>query len=290
MDDRWRRKTVGLQSGASAENAQPLLSPLYYVSRALEPYGEMSEPADPEALKAALDQGLSMLVLADIGVLPAETAGSGSPVGGERRRAGALRGAAPCRRTGQPHPGAAARGRTLAGQRTQLGDAAGHAGLPRNQSFCRSCHRSRRAQSPARSWRNPTPNSPTRSGRPRGRHAAGHRRREGKGTVVLFHVTANADWSNLPLSGLFVEMLRRIVDLAPAAGGGTAVRSRRRRCAAGLRTLPQRSTVSATSATPARHPPIPAAQIDSVKASPGTPAGLYRRGGQERAINIMRVG
>ena len=36
--------------------------------------------------------------------------------------------------------------------------------------------------------------------------------------------------------------------------------------------------------------PIPAAQIDSVKASPGTPAGLYRRGGQERAINIMRAG
>ena len=31
----------------------------------------------------------------------------------------------------------------------------------------------------------------------------------GAGRVVLFHVTANADWSNLPLSGLFVEMLRR---------------------------------------------------------------------------------
>ena len=27
----------------------------------------------------------------------------------------------------------------------------------------------------------------------------------GAGRVVLFHVTANADWSNLPLSGLFVE-------------------------------------------------------------------------------------
>ena len=30
MDDRWRRKTIGLQSGTSAEIAQPLLSPLYY--------------------------------------------------------------------------------------------------------------------------------------------------------------------------------------------------------------------------------------------------------------------
>ena len=28
--------------------------------------------------------------------------------------------------------------------------------------------------------------------------------------MVLFHVTANAEWSNLPLSGLFVDMLRRL--------------------------------------------------------------------------------
>ena len=36
----------------------------------------------------------------------------------------------------------------------------------------------------------------------------------GAGRVVLFHVTANADWSNLPLSGLFVDMLRRLVALS----------------------------------------------------------------------------
>ncbi len=32
----------------------------------------------------------------------------------------------------------------------------------------------------------------------------------GKGRVVLFHVTANAEWSSLPLSGLFVQMLERL--------------------------------------------------------------------------------
>ncbi|MDE0524593.1 MAG: DUF4159 domain-containing protein [Boseongicola sp.] len=36
------------------------------------------------------------------------------------------------------------------------------------------------------------------------------RKRLGNGQVVLFHVTANADWSNLPLSGLFVQMLERL--------------------------------------------------------------------------------
>ena len=33
----------------------------------------------------------------------------------------------------------------------------------------------------------------------------------GEGWVVLVHTTSNAAWSNLALSGLFVEMLERIV-------------------------------------------------------------------------------
>ena len=41
--------------------------------------------------------------------------------------------------------------------------------------------------------------------------------RRGKGLIVLFHVTADTTWSNLPLSGLFVDMLRKIVALAGQA-------------------------------------------------------------------------
>ena len=36
----------------------------------------------------------------------------------------------------------------------------------------------------------------------------------GKGWSILFHCTANTEWSNLPISGLFVEMLRRILKLS----------------------------------------------------------------------------
>lgn len=36
------------------------------------------------------------------------------------------------------------------------------------------------------------------------------RKELGQGQVVLFHVTANAEWSSLPLSGLFVQMLERL--------------------------------------------------------------------------------
>jgi hypothetical protein len=36
------------------------------------------------------------------------------------------------------------------------------------------------------------------------------RKSVGQGQVVLFHVTATAEWSSLPLSGLFVEMMERL--------------------------------------------------------------------------------
>ncbi len=56
-------------------------------------------------------------------------------------------------------------------------------------------------------------------------------RKFGEGQIILFHVTANSDWSNLPLSGLFVEMLRRISALGSgvADGGGDRRRQRGRR-------------------------------------------------------------
>ena len=66
-----------------------------------------------------------------------------------------------------------------------------------------------------------------------------HRRAARQGLVVLFHVTADTTWSNLPLSGLFVDMLRRISALAGAARRrhGQGGRRRRRPVAAPLRTL-----------------------------------------------------
>ncbi len=36
------------------------------------------------------------------------------------------------------------------------------------------------------------------------------RKKLGNGQIVLFHIAANAEWSTLPLSGLFVEMLERL--------------------------------------------------------------------------------
>jgi hypothetical protein len=54
-------------------------------------------------------------------------------------------------------------------------------------------------------------------------------RRQGQGWIILFHTSASPGWSTLPLSGLYVDMLRRLLALA----GGAPAES-----LAGLTTLP----------------------------------------------------
>jgi hypothetical protein len=46
--------------------------------------------------------------------------------------------------------------------------------------------------------------------------------RKGKGMIVLFHVTADTKWSDLPLSGAFVDMLKRVVGISGAAASTEA--------------------------------------------------------------------
>ena len=59
----------------------------------------------------------------------------------------------------------------------------------------------------------------------------------GKGLVSLFHVSADMRWSDLPMSGTFVEMLRRVVDMSgytakpgPGRRGARRAPRRWRRC------------------------------------------------------------
>jgi len=46
------------------------------------------------------------------------------------------------------------------------------------------------------------------------------RKKHGQGQIVLFHVTANAEWSNLPLSGLFMQMMQRLSVVRRAGDAG----------------------------------------------------------------------
>src|SRR5690606_39368769 len=74
LDENARRRRVGLISRAEAGAAQPLLSPLYYIRRALEPFSDLIEPASTdlaEAIPQILEQRPAIVVLADVGTLPA---------------------------------------------------------------------------------------------------------------------------------------------------------------------------------------------------------------------------
>ncbi|HHI82010.1 MAG TPA: LytTR family transcriptional regulator, partial [Rhizobiales bacterium] len=78
LDDRWRRKVVGVIAGPSSELAQPLLSPLYYVTRALEPSAALRTASEKTPVTKLIDDGISMLVLADVGAIaPADRAAIG---------------------------------------------------------------------------------------------------------------------------------------------------------------------------------------------------------------------
>ena len=61
MDERWRRRPVGIVSGDASE--QPLLSSIYYLERALGPFAETRRGNVSELL----EREISMIVLADIG-------------------------------------------------------------------------------------------------------------------------------------------------------------------------------------------------------------------------------
>ena len=105
---------------------------------------------------------------------------------------------------------------------------------------------------------------------------------EGLGRLVLFHVTAGPDWSNLPVGGLYVEMLRRILPLA--------------------RATPNRAQESSADWVPERilngfgrleTPPIEAATISdkdfaSTQITAQTLPGLYRQGARRQALNTVK--
>jgi hypothetical protein len=101
---------------------------------------------------------------------------------------------------------------------------------------------------------------------------------KGAGRVVLFHVTANADWSNLPLSGLFVDMLRRLVALSvgvAAAEGHAMLAPAETLDGFGLLTTP-----------PPAASGLPADAFGSTPVSPHHPPGLYGPENGRRALNL----
>ncbi|HYG90754.1 MAG TPA: DUF4159 domain-containing protein [Azospirillum sp.] len=215
LDERWRRRPVGLVSGRPTGENQPLLSDLHYLNRALEPYNEVRRGEILDLLK----RDLAILILSDVGALSGEEA---QAIEAWVRKGGVLvRFAGPrlAQNADQLVPV-----RLRLGDRT-LGGALSWSEPARLQPFDE--------KSPFYGLRIPddvvvqrqvlAEPSVDLADRTWVRLADGtplvtSEKRAG-GWVVLVHTTASPDWSNLSLSGLFVEMLRRLAGLSEGVSG-----------------------------------------------------------------------
>jgi hypothetical protein len=296
----WHR--VGIISGESREAAQPLLSPLYYVQRALSPYADVVAPAEGNVstgVHELIDDKVSTIVLADIGKLVPGTeeelerwlkaggvlirfAGPRLEQGGDEllpvalRRGGRSLGGSLSWSTPQPlasfEPSSPFRGLAV----------------PDDVKVNRQVLADPTVATEAQVWARLADGTPLVTAS-----------RNGEGWIVLFHVTANSDWSNLPLSGLFVEMLRRTVNMGPSkvdvgsgdqAQAGTGAAKSASANLVSASTLPPIQTLDGygqLSSPPARAAPISPDQIDTAQPSPAHPPGYYGSSGATRAFNVI---
>ena len=217
LDKRWRRRSVGVISGATADTAQPLLASTYYLGRALNPFADvrMADNAAPaEAVRRFIEQNVPMIVLADVGNVAGEVRDRLTKWvdnGGMLVRFAGPRLAASTddlvpvklRRGGRTLGGSLSWDQPQALTAFSKESPFGTMALPNDVTVTRQVLAEPEAGLVDRTWATLADGTPLVTAVKRG-----------KGMIVLFHVTADTRWSDLPLSGSFVEMLRRIVSLA----------------------------------------------------------------------------
>ncbi|MEM9573909.1 MAG: DUF4159 domain-containing protein, partial [Pseudomonadota bacterium] len=223
LDENNRRRRFALFSGLAGDEAQPLLSPLYYIERAIGPYADIVRPRHNDLTKdipEIIEQGPAVIVMADIGVLPNSVQNNIAQwldAGGTLVRFAGPRLAASAENDPFLPVALRAGERALGGALTWT-EPQIVAPFPSNSPFAElqapldvSVNRQLLAEPDPnlaeKTWSSLADGTPLVTGA-----------RRGKGSIVLFHVTAEATWSNLPISGSFVDMLRRIADLSANTG------------------------------------------------------------------------
>ena len=281
LDERWRRRPVGMLSAASVSAESPLTGSLYYIRRALAPYAELREGD----LKTLLSRELSVLILADHGI--ADSPEQALLSDWVEKGGTLIRFAGPSM---AEHPDTLLPVRLLDGDR-QLGGAMSwtqppglapfeadgpFAGLvvPEEVRITRQVLAAPVANSGATGlastiWARLSDGTPLITQAPRG-----------AGRIVLFHVTANADWSDLPLSGLFVDLLRRLVAQANGVAGNAEAD------AAPLAPFETLDGFGQASPPPPAAIAIAATSLATAQASPRHPPGLYGPETGRRALNL----
>jgi len=273
LDESWKRRVVGLVGDDNA--SAPLLSPFYYVERALAPHADLPRGDLPTLLQRRPDA----LILVDM-PLPAGAAELTNWVdaGGVLIRFAGPLTARAISAGGVPDGLMPVRlrsgGRSLGGAMSWT-NPQGLAPFPTHSPFsdlAADAEVKISAQVLAepdadlsdRTWAHLADGTPLVTAAPRG-----------QGWVVLIHTTANAAWSNLPLSGLFPKMLRRLT----ALGHGASTTSGALAASEVLDGFGHRQPASGL---------VEALPADSTKIIPGPrhPPGLYGPDGGRVAFNL----
>lgn len=285
LDESHRRRRVGIVSGVTTDVSQPLLSPVYYVQRALEPFAEVRVPRQGtiESIGGLLDEKVSVLVMADVGALPDDVR---RRVEGFVDEGGVLlRFAGPRLAAGgddlvpvKLRRGGRSLGGALAWETPRaLGpfdETSPFHGIdrPKDVAVVRQLLAEPEPDLARKTWASLADGTPIVTAEKRG-----------AGLVILVHVTADTSWSNLPLSGLFVDMLKRIVALA-----GSAAAAQGADVAAGGRTVSPFLTLDGYG-VPGLPPPTarPIAPGPALVASRDHPPGWYGDREAPTAVNAL---
>ena len=274
LDHRWKRPPVGIVSPEGYESDQPLLAATYYVERALE------AAAAPRraSLAELLARPPAAIVLADLGVVPVTERGALedwiADGGVLVRFAGPLFAQeaddlVPVR---------------IRGRQRALGGAMSWSGAQRIAPFDPVSPFAGLVPAPEvlidrqvlaepsvgleeRTWARLEDGTPLVTAE-----------RRGRGWLVLVHTSANTQWTNLPLSVLFADMMRRLVDLSRGSGSDP-----------GDEPLPAFRTLNGfgvPAPPPAGAGAIAARAFDEAAVGPRHPPGLYGTAEFRRALNL----
>ena len=274
LDERHRRRPVAVLGERPTATGQPLLQEVYFLERALDPYVSLTI-GDRETV---LTRKTSVLLVPD-GAVP--SANDRDEIAKWIETGGiAVRFAG---------PNLAAGGDTLVPTPLRLGDRAlggvmswgqpsALAEFPANSPFLGiPVPKDVRIQQQVLA--EPTPDLADKTW---ARLADGTplvtAEKRGQGYLVLIHTTANTNWSNMALSGLFVNMLQRMVTLSRGvAGDGVNKALKPWRTLDGFGRL---------GAPPSGAQMLPADANETFKPKPTTPPGLYGDENAQVAFNI----
>jgi Domain of unknown function (DUF4159)/Aerotolerance regulator N-terminal len=268
------RPLVGLADSGGGD--QPLLSDLYYVERAIAPFAS----ARRGEIRALIDSGAQAIVLPDASrISPPEAKALDEWL---RNKGGLLvRFAGPRLANAADdltpvrlRPGARALGGAMAWEKPQnfapFAPESPFSGLNAapDVTINRQVLVEPAAEREARVWARLADGAPVVTAAARG-----------KGLIVLYHITAGPTWSDLPLSGLYVDMLRRTLAFAGRVEGATSDKS------ASGPWIPRLLLDGYGALAPpgADAKPIPPDIFPDALAKPETPPGFYDRAGSPGA-------